>query len=74
MALLGRECPAITALRCVVLKRYYPNDRVMRALGIEPRAPFPGGRVVEQPDWSLLDKVRDRPRMCRDVDRAGTLP
>jgi hypothetical protein len=52
----------------VVLLCYYRDDRVMRALGQEPRPPFPKGHVVEQGDWSLLDPVRKRPRMYREVD------
>ncbi|HVH80101.1 MAG TPA: hypothetical protein VM782_11970, partial [Stellaceae bacterium] len=68
MALLGREGLVITALGRAVLQCYYRDDRVMRALGIEPQAPYPKGRILEQGDWSLLDVVRDRPRMWRDVD------
>ena len=71
MTLLGREGPVMTALGRAVLQCYYRDDRVMRALGIEPRAPFPKGRVLEQGDWSLLDAVRGRPRMWRDVDGKG---
>jgi hypothetical protein len=52
----------------VVLLCYYRDDRVMRSLGQEPRAPFPKGHVVEQGDWSLLDPVRARPRMYRVVE------
>jgi len=44
----------------------------MHALGIEPRAPYPQGRVLEPGDWSLLDAVRRRPRMWRDVDGTET--
>jgi hypothetical protein len=69
--LLGRPDPMITALGRAVLQCYYRDDRVMRALGREPRAPFPKGHVVEQGDWSLLDAVRRRPRMWRDVDGSG---
>jgi hypothetical protein len=58
----------LAALVRVVLLCYYRDDRVMRALGQEPRAPFPKGHVVEQGDWSLLDPVRKRPRMYREVD------
>jgi hypothetical protein len=68
MALLGHQSPVVTALGRAVLQCYYRDDRVIRALGIEPRAPFPKGRVLEQGDWSLLDAVRGRPRMWRDVD------
>ena len=55
------------ALNRVVLLCYYRDDRVMRALGQEPRSPFPKGHVVEQGDWSLLDPVRKRPPMWRQV-------
>jgi hypothetical protein len=71
MTLLGREDPAVTALGRAVLQCYYRDDRVMRALGLEPRPPYPKGRVLEQGAWSLLDAVRGRPRMWRDVDELG---
>ena len=71
MTLLGRGGPVITALGRAVLQCYYRDDRVFRALGLEPRAPYPQGRVLEQGDWSLLDAVRGRPRMWRDVDGTG---
>lgn len=45
------------------------SDRVLHAIGLEPRAPFPKGHIVEQGDWSLLDPVRTRPPFWRD-DRA----
>jgi hypothetical protein len=72
MTLLGREHPVIAALGRAVLQCYYRDDRVMHALGIEPRAPYPQGRVLEPGDWSLLDPVRGRPRMWRDVDGTET--
>jgi len=53
------------SLNRVVLLCYYRDDRVMRALGQEPRSPFPKGHVVEQGDWSLLDPVKKRPPMWR---------
>jgi hypothetical protein len=58
----------LAALVRVVLLCYYRDDRVMRSLGQELRAPFPKGHVVEQGDWSLLDPVRARPRMYRVVE------
>jgi hypothetical protein len=70
--LLGREGPAITALGRAVLQCYYRDDRVFRALGLEPRPPYPQGRMLEQGDWSLLDAVRGRPRMWRDSDGPGS--
>jgi hypothetical protein len=57
----------LTALVRVVLLCYYRDDRVMRSLGQEPRPPFPKGHVVEQGDWSLLDPVRARPFVYRQV-------
>ena len=68
-ALLGREGSEITALGRAVLQCYYRDDRVVRSLGLEPRPPYPKGHVLDQGDWSLLDAVRSRPRMWRDVDR-----
>jgi hypothetical protein len=69
--LLGRGGPLLTALGRAVLQCYYRDDRVLRALGIAPEPPFPKGRVLEQGDWSLLDAVRGRPRMWRDVAGPG---
>jgi hypothetical protein len=71
MTLLGCGDPVVTALGCVVLQCYYRDDRVMRALGLEPRPPFPKGHVLEQGDWSLLDRVRGRSTMWRDVAAQG---
>lgn len=54
------------ALGRVIVAAYYRDDRVLRALGHEARAPFPKGYVLEQGDWSLLDVVRNRPTLWRD--------
>jgi hypothetical protein len=51
----------------IILQCYYRDDRVMRSLGMEPRPLFPKGFEVEQGDWSLLDPVRARPTLYRDV-------
>ncbi len=61
----GKSAPAATLGR-VILGAYYRDDRVLTALGWEPRAPFPKGFTVEQGDWSLLDAVRNRPQLWRD--------
>lgn len=71
MALLRCEGPEIMALGRAVLQCYYRDDRVIRSLGLEPAPPFPKGHTVEQGDWSLLDAVRNRPPMWRDVDDKG---
>lgn len=57
----------LAALSRSVLQCYYRDDRVIRSLGMEARPPFPKGHVLEQGDWSLLDPVRTRPKMWRDV-------
>jgi len=57
---------AAAALGRVVLSAYYRDDRVLRALGHEARAPFPQGHVVEQGDWGLLDPVKRRAPFWRD--------
>lgn len=70
-ALLERKGEPIAALGRAVLQCYYRDDRVIIALGLEPRPPFPKGHILEQGDWTLLDAVRGRPRMWRDVDGGG---
>ena len=54
-----RGAAAATLVR-VVLQCYYRDDRVLRSLGLELRAPFPKGYALEQGDWSLLDPVKAR--------------
>lgn len=56
---------AVAALSRVVLQCYYRDDRVVRSLGLEARAPYPKGHELEQGDWSLLDPVRARPAFWR---------
>jgi hypothetical protein len=50
---------AATLVR-VVLQCYYRDDRVLRSLGLELRAPFPKGYTLNEGDWALLDPVRER--------------
>ena len=71
IALLRREGPEITALGRAVLQCYYRDERVIRSLGLEPGSPFPKGHTLQQGDWSLLDAVRNRPPMWRDVGDKG---
>ena len=47
--------------------RYYQDDRVLRALGMEARPPFPKGYEVVSGDLSLLDPVRKRGKLYRDA-------
>jgi hypothetical protein len=71
IAFLDEGGAQVVALGRAVLQCYYRDDRVMRSIGREPRAPFPKGHQLEPGDWSLLDAVRGRPRMWRDVDGNG---
>ncbi len=57
----------VAVLTRIVLLCYYRDERVMLSLGLEVRAPFPKGHVVEQGDWSLLDPVRTRTPFWRTV-------
>jgi len=45
---------------------YYAQDRVLEALGLEPRPPHPKGYELERGDLGLLDAVRRRPRLYRE--------
>ena len=66
MALLGENRAEVQALSRVVVAAYYRDDRVMRAYGREPRAPFPKGHSLPQGDWSLLDVVKQKEPFWRD--------
>jgi gluconate 2-dehydrogenase subunit 3-like protein len=46
---------------------YYHADRVIEALGLEARAPHPRGYEMEPDDLSLLDPVRKRGKLYREV-------
>jgi len=56
---------ALAVLMSAVAQGYYRDARVMRALDMEPRPPFPEGYTVDDGDWSLLDPVRARPPVWR---------
>src|SRR5262249_35985461 len=60
LRLRGTGAPCVATLTRVVMQCYYRDDRVVRSLGLEARAPFPKGHVLEHGDWSLLDPVRER--------------
>ncbi len=52
----------------LVVQCYYRDDRVMRSLGMELRAPHPKGYEVPDGDWSLLEPVRRRESFYRRTD------
>ena len=53
---------AMEALAC-----YYQHDRVLECLGRQVRPPYPKGYEVVQGDLSLLDPVRARGKIYRDL-------
>ncbi len=57
--------PLVGFVHALVAQCYYRDDRVMKSLDMEPRAPFPQGFDVDEGDWSLLDPVRARGPMYR---------
>jgi hypothetical protein len=64
---LSGGAPAATLAR-VILQCYYRDDRVLRSLGLELRAPFPKGHVLPDGDWSLLDPVKGRGGILRRAE------
>lgn len=65
--------PALGAvLSLVIAQCYYRDTRVLIAVGMEPRAPFPKGYPMDQGDWSLLDPVRARGPIYRETTDKGT--
>ena len=46
---------------------YYQEGRVLEGLGLDPRPPFPTGHILEPFDATLLDAVRRRSKLYRDV-------
>lgn len=73
LATFRAENQALSAvLELVIAQCYYRDDRVLRVIGMEPRAPFPKGYDLEEGDWSLLDPVRARGRIYRDADGGRT--
>jgi len=48
---------------------YYQDNRVLEALGLEPRPPHPVGYEMEPFDESLLAPVRGRAKLYRTTER-----
>lgn len=45
---------------------YYQHARVLEGLGVPPRPPHPEGYELEPGDFTLLDRVRARPKLYRE--------
>jgi hypothetical protein len=67
-ALRAAEPRFLAGLAAQTASCYYQQDRVLEAIGMEARAPFPKGFEVEPGDLSLLDPVRRRGRVYREVE------
>lgn len=59
-------CGLLVAL---AVQCYYRDDRVMASLQMEARPPFPMGYELEEDDWSVLEPVRQRGPIYRDVSK-----
>lgn len=51
----------------VIMQSYYQNPRVLEALGLTSRPPFPLGHELASGDWSLLEPVKKRDSFYRSV-------
>lgn len=56
---------AAELIQTLTVQCYYRDDRVMRALQIDARPPFPAGYTQVPNDFSLLDPVRQRGEIYR---------
>lgn len=57
----------MSGLAMVTVTCYYQHDRVLEALGMEARAPYPQGYEVVSGDLSLLEPVVQRGKRYRDA-------
>ncbi len=65
---LGSKQPAfLPTLILLTYVGYYQSPRVVEALGLEARPPHPMGYETEPNDLTLLDQVRERPKMYREL-------
>lgn len=57
----------LPALLFKAYEGYYQNPATLEALGLPPRPPHPLGYPVEENDLSLLEPVRGREKLYREV-------
>lgn len=55
-----------TLLTTHVVQCYYQHDKVLEAIGLEARPPFPDGYRLEEGDLTLLGPVYDRGKIYRE--------
>ena len=63
----GRDATFMSRLALETVTCYYQHDRVLEALGIETRPPYPQGFQVIAGDLGLLAPVRRRGKLYRDA-------
>lgn len=66
-AVREREPQFMRTLAMQTATCYYRDDRVLEAIGVGARPPFPEGYEVPSGDLSLLEPVRRRGRVYRDA-------
>ena len=59
--------PFLDGLIILVAQAYYSDPRILVSLNKEDRAPFPKGHTLEQGDWSILEPVRKKDAVYRQV-------
>ena len=55
----------LVTLALQTVECYYLDSRVMTAIGLPPRPPYPDGYTVHRGDLTLLDAVRERGQIWR---------
>ena len=66
-AIREREPRFLHTLAMQTVTCYYGDDRVLEAIGVGARPPFPEGYEVPSGDLSLLEPVRRRGRVYRET-------
>lgn len=69
LARLAEELPVLVpTLAFLGYRAYYSDPRVLEALGLAPRPPFPEGHLMEPTDFrELLAPMRRRAKLYRDA-------
>jgi hypothetical protein len=66
-ALKAAKPEFIAAFQFNAVTSYYADERVLTVLGLEGRAPHPGGYKAPETDWGLLEPVTQRGAIFRKV-------
>ena len=61
----SKDAGFLLTLMFLAYPAYYEHPKVLTALGLEPRPPYPQGYAMKTHDLTLLDPVRARPKMFR---------